>query len=132
MYSFQKNHQKKTFPARPPTSPDRLSERRKHISFSFWPYHGVIITSKWRHEVVKLRHSLKYSDYFIMRYEKRFLHWLRKKNLDTNVKVLNYHDVIISSKWPHKAFRFSYSLKYRYYFIMRSLNAVFLHWLRNN
>ncbi len=88
--------------------------------------HDVIIILKWRHKVVKLRHSRKYSDYFIMRYlNADFCTDSEIENWNVNVMVLNYHGVIITSKWRHKDVQLRHSLKLSDYFIMRYLNAVF-------
>ncbi len=84
------------------------------------------MTSKWRHKFVKLRHSLKYSDYFIMWYLNAvFCANSEIKNWNTNVKVLNNHEAIITSKWRHNVVKLRHSLKYRDYFIRWYLNVVF-------
>ncbi len=96
-------------------------------------YHDVIITSKWRQKVVKLlagnpgkwKPGKLYCDYFIMRYLNAVSCADSEiKNWNTNVKVSNYHDVIITSKWRHKVVKLRCSVKYSDYFIMSYLNAV--------
>ncbi len=55
-----------------------------------------------------------------MRYEKTvFCIDLEMRNWNTNVKVLNCHDVIITSKWRHKVVKLRHSVKYSDYFIIR-------------
>ncbi len=67
-----------------------------------------------------------YSDYFIMTYLNAiFCTDSEIKNRNTNVKVLNNGDVIITSKWRHKVVKLRHSFKYGDYFIIRYLKAVF-------
>ncbi len=88
--------------------------------------HDVIITSKWRHKVVKLRNYLQYSDYLIMRnLNAVFCTDTEIKNWNIIVKVLNVHDVIITPKWRHKVVKLRHSLQYSDYLIMRYMTSVF-------
>ncbi len=89
-------------------------------------FHDVVITSKWRHKIVKSRLFLQYSKHLVMVYLNAVLGTGSQiKNWNMNVKVLNFHDVIITSKSRHKVLKLRHSLNYSDHLIMGYLNAVF-------